>query len=181
MPKHVIILPYYCQEEVDRYLRIAERLHEFGPGNVECDFLLASSPRTETSQELIAAYSELGTAVPFSCPTQIFGYPEGPTAMFWDCMDFIAERYPDNEGFGLWLESDMAPTRSDWLERLSDEWFSFEQRPIMMGCFVPEVYKHRIFKKPKRILEPHINGGACYSMDFARHMPKEAREGVFDM
>ena len=51
----------------------------------------------------------------------------------------------------------------------------------MMGCYVPEVYKSRLFKKRKLLLEPHINGGACYSMDFVNHMPAEAREDVFDM
>ena len=51
----------------------------------------------------------------------------------------------------------------------------------MMGCYVPEVYKKRLFKAKKLLLEPHINGGACYAMDFARQMPREARTGVFDM
>jgi len=50
-----------------------------------------------------------------------------------------------------------------------------------MGCYVPEVYKYRYFKKPKLLLAPHINGGACYAMDFADQMPADAREGVFDM
>lgn len=179
--KHIIILPYFCQEEVDRYLKIAQRLKTFPVPVVDCDFLLASSPRTETNQALVAAFSELGTAIPFACPTQIFGYPEGPGAMFWDCMEFISNNYPDNDGFSLWLESDMAPIKPDWLDRLSDEWYSGSETPVMMGCFVPEVYKYRIFKKPKLILHPHINGGACYSMDFANQMPEEARQGVFDM
>ena len=71
--KHVVILPYFCQEEVERYLAIAERMKSFPTPNVSCDFLLASSPRTETSEELVAAFTELGTAVAFACPTQIFG------------------------------------------------------------------------------------------------------------
>jgi hypothetical protein len=51
----------------------------------------------------------------------------------------------------------------------------------MMGCYVPHVYKHRLFREPKLLLNPHINGGACYALDFARRMPAAAREGVFDM
>jgi archaeosine-15-forming tRNA-guanine transglycosylase len=179
--KHVIILPYFCQEEVDRYLQIAARLRTFPKPNVACDFLLASSPRTETSQSLVNAYSELGNTIPFACPTQIFGYPEGPGAMFWDCMEFIEQNYQSNDGFSLWLESDMAPIKSNWLDRLSDEWYSESQTPVMMGSYVPEVYKYRVFKKPKLILHPHINGGACYAMDFAAQMPEAARTGVFDM
>ncbi len=179
--KHIVILPYFCQEEVDRYLAIAERMKSFPTPNVSCDFLLASSPRTETSDELVAAFSELGTTISFACPTQIFGYPEGPGAMFWDCMEYISKNYEGNDGFSLWLESDMAPVKPDWLDRLSEEWYSGEEVPVMMGCFVPEVYKHRLLKKRKLILHPHINGGACYSMDFANQMPDEARQGVFDM
>ena len=179
--KHIIILPYFCQEEVDRYLKIADKLASFPRPSVEVDYLLAASPRTENNAELKAAYSKLGNAISFECPTQIFGYPEGPGAMFWDCMEYIAENYPNNDGFSLWLESDMAPVKADWIDRLSEQWYGFEQLPIMMGCYVPEVYKTRLFKARKLILEPHINGGACYSMDFARQMPDEARTGVFDM
>ena len=179
--KHIVILPYFCEAEVGRYLRIAQRLKSFPVPKVDCEFLLASSPRTKTSSSLLAAYSELGTATAFTCPTQIFGYPEGPSAMFWDCMEFISQRYPENDGFSLWLESDMAPVKPDWLDRLSDEWYSGSETPVMMGCYVPEVYKHRILKKSKLILNSHINGGACYAMDFAKQMPVEARLGVFDM
>lgn len=179
--QHIVILPYFCEEEVERYLKIADRLQSFPRPAVDCHFLLASSPRTETSRRLVDAYSALGKTIAFQCPTQIFGYPEGPGAMFWDCMAFIEENYRNNDGFSLWLESDMAPIKPDWLDRLSDEWYADTQTPVMMGCYVPEVYKKRIFKQPKLILHPHINGGACYAMDFATQMPAEARQGVFDM
>jgi hypothetical protein len=179
--RNVVILPYFCDEEVDRYLKIADKLSTFLPPRVQCEFLLAASPRTSTSQRLVDAFSALGKTNAFQCPTQIFGYPEGPTAMFWDCMDFLSENYSNSSGFGLWLESDMAPTQPDWLDRLSFEWESESEKPIMMGCFVPNVYRKRLFKRPRLILDHHINGGACYAMDFARHMPESAREGCFDM
>jgi hypothetical protein len=179
--RHIVILPYYCQEEVDRYLKIADKIANFQTPNVEVDYLLAASPRAQQSQPLFNAYQKIGNAISFQCPTQIFGYPEGPTAMFWDCMDYVAENYQGQNGFSLWLESDMAPTQSDWIDRLSEQWYSYDQSPIMMGCYVPEVYKTRLFKKRKLLLEPHINGGACYAMDFANHMPQAAREDVFDM
>jgi hypothetical protein len=50
-----------------------------------------------------------------------------------------------------------------------------------MGCHVPDIYKRRIFRRPKLILRAHVNGGACYAIDFARRLPPDAREGVFDM
>ena len=180
-PQHTVILPYFCREEVDRYLLIAERLAQFPAPKCEVTFLLASSPKTETDDELVAAYAKLGKTIAFACPTQIFGYPEGPGAMFWDCMEYLQANNDDGDGFSLWLESDMAPVKPDWIDRLSDEWYAGDETPIMMGCYVPEVYRHRILKRPKRILEAHINGGACYALDFASHMPPAAREGVFDM
>ena len=180
-PQHTIILPYFCREEVERYLTIAQRLAKFPTPKCDVTFLLASSPKTDTDQELVEAYSKLGKTIAFACPTQIFGYPEGPGAMFWDCMEYLQANNNGGDGFSLWLESDMAPVKPNWIDRLSDEWYAGDQTPVMMGCYVPEVYKHRIFKKPKRILEAHINGGACYALDFASHMPPAAREGVFDM
>ncbi len=179
--KHVVVLPHFCEEEVDRYIKIAQLLKSWPKPTVETDFLLAASPKREPSQRLVEAYQSLGNTIPFQCPTQIFGYPEGPTAMFWDCMEYVEQNYSQNDGFSLWLESDMCPTQPDWIDQLSNMWYSDSQLPLMMGCYVPEVYKYRIFKKPKLMLDPHINGGACYAMNFASRMPQEAREGVFDM
>jgi len=98
--KHIVILPYFCQEEVERYLKIAERIKSFPNPGVDCVFLLASSPRTETSEELVSTYSQIGETIPFACPTQIFGYPEGPGAMFWDCMEYISKNFEGN-GFRM--------------------------------------------------------------------------------
>ncbi len=179
--QHIVILPYYCQDEVKRYLKIAEFLKRQPAQETEYCFLLAASPVADTSGELMDAFAEVAPSYHFKCPTQVFGYPEGPTAMFWDCMDHIAEKFSACEGFGLWLESDMCPTSGQWIDRLSEEWFAATPAPIMMGCYVPKVYKHRLLRKKKLILDPHINGGACYSIGFANQMPIEAREGVFDM
>ena len=178
--KNVVILPYFSDEEVSRYLKIARRLATMPQPECGVHFLLANSLRIEPDERLIKAYSELGPCTSFTCPTPIFGYPEGPTAMYWDCMEYVADHFRDLSGFCLWLESDMAPVKDDWLDRLSQQWFTGE-RPLMMGCHVPDTYKKRIFRRPKLILHEHINGGACYAMDFARQLPPNARNGVFDM
>lgn len=180
-PSHVVILPYYCDEEVARYLKIAECLRRFGPQQTLFEFLLAASPKRQISSQLHAAFESLAPTTSFRCPTQIFGYPQGPTAMFWDCMDYIAEHLSRRPGFSLWLESDMAIVKPDWVDRLSNEWRSAASTPLMMGCFVPDVYRWRVFRGYKHILHAHINGGACYAKDFAARMPAEARQGVFDM
>ncbi len=176
---YVCILPYFCEEEVDRYLKTAQWMRDNCRLPLACEFLLAASPKTPTSDRLFAAFSTLGRTRHFRCPSQIFGYPQGPTAMFWDCMDYIANNF-SGRGFSLWFESDMAVTKADWLSRLATEWHEGGD-PIMMGCFVPETFKFRWLRQKKKVLDPHINGGACYSLDFGRKLPVEAREGVFDM
>ena len=101
--------------------------------------------------------------------------------MYWDAMNFVDQNFGEsNSGFCLWLESDMAPVKPDWLDRLSGEWYR-DDPPLMMGCHVPDTYKKRWFRKPKLILNAHVNGGACYATDFARRLPGKARRGVFDM
>lgn len=177
--KHTIIVPYFSEPEIDRYLRIANRLRQFGPQAVDYQFLLAASPKIEPSERLYQGFCDIAPCVHFQCPTRIFGYPQGPTAMFWDCMDEIANHHDLQGGFSLWLESDMVPVKRDWITRLSAEW-SQAERPLIMGCYVPDVDKHRFFRRKRLWISEHINGGACYSNHFAHEMPLDAREGVFD-
>ncbi len=177
---HVVILPYYSQAEINRFLRIVYRIKEFGKPKCRAYFLLAASPRIAPCPKLEAACAEILPTKSVQCPTQVFGYPEGPTAMFWDAMDFVRREFNDDGGFSLWLESDMAPVKPDWLDRLHQQWRSVPP-PLLMGCYVPHVFKSRLFRRKKLLLSDHVNGGACYAKHFARLMPPEARDGVFDM
>lgn len=179
-PRHVVILPYYCDSEVRRFTSIADWLVRESAARPDCTFVLASSPRTPPSEALFRAWSRIGPVEHFRCPTPVFGYPQGPTAMFWDAMDHVAANFR-GDGFALWLESDMVVVRPDWLELLTADWDRGPRRPLLMGCYVPRVYKFRWLRRRKPLLEPHINGGACYALDFARRMPPAAREGTFDM
>ena len=178
---HVVILPYYSQQEIDRYLQIVHRIADFQGTSCKYAFLLAASPRIYPSSQLKHACEKVAPTISFQCPTQVFGYPDGPTAMFWDCMQFIRKKFDDDGGFALWLESDMAPVKPDWLDRLDAEWNQQGTPPLLMGCYVPRVYKHRLLKRKKLLLDDHVNGGACYAKQFARLMPPEARDGVFDV
>lgn len=177
---HVVILPYFCDEEVDRFVRIVRRMGEFPESRCQWQFLLAASPRIKPSQRLIRTCQRIAPTTSFRCPSQVFGYPQGPTAMFWDCMDYLHEHFPGDGGFNLWLESDMAPVKADWIDRLDAEWQTHTD-PWLMGCYVPKVYKSRLFRRRKLLLDDHVNGGACYARHFARLMPASAREGVFDV
>lgn len=177
-----IILPYYCQEEVDRYLRIADHLMELGPQETPFQFLLAASPKIRPNRELEKRFSRIAPTISFSCPTKIFGYPEGPTAMFWDCMDYMDQNSSEtDEGFGLWLESDMIPVKSNWLDLIVEDWMAGETRPWLMGALIPDVFKHRFLKRSRQWIAEHVNGGACYGRHFGAKLPKEARDEVFDV
>ncbi|MEC9093457.1 MAG: hypothetical protein VX438_12165 [Planctomycetota bacterium] len=180
--KYTIILPYYCQDEIDRYMRIGDHLMELGVQKNEFEFLLAASPKIRPSREFEKRFSRIAPTISFSCPTKVFGYPEGPTAMFWDCMEFLSvNSNDDDQGFGLWLESDMIPIKPNWLDLIVEDWHSGEVTPLLMGCLIPDVYKHRILKRPRKWIAEHVNGGACYGRHFAKEIPKEARNDVFDV
>lgn len=180
--KYTIILPYYCQEEVDRYLRIGDHLMDLGPQKNDFEFLLAASPKIRPNRDFEKRFSRIAPTISFSCPTKIFGYPEGPTAMFWDCMDFLSTNSSEeDQGFGLWLESDMIPVKPNWLDAIVEDWHSGDVTPLLMGCLIPDVFKHRLLKKPRKWIAEHINGGACYGRHFGKKLPAEARNDVFDI
>lgn len=178
--KHIIIVPYFSEQEIDRYLRIAERMASFPKQKTKFEFLLAASPRIEPSDRLFQGFNPIAPAVHFQCPTKIFGYPQGPTAMFWDALDQCNATNNRDGGFALWMESDMIPVKPNWLDRLDTEWNNQTFAPLIMGRYVPDVQKHRFFRKKRLWIKEHINGGACYAKDFVKHVPLEARGGVFD-
>lgn len=180
MPRHVVILPYYCDDEVGRYLKIADWISENCRLPLDCTFLLAASPRTTPSDRMLEAWTRIGPCQHLHCPTQTFGYPEGPTAMFWDSIDEVARSF-SGDGFALWMESDMVPARSDWLAVLTAEWDREPERPLLMGCYIPAVYRNRWPRPRKMVIAAHVNGGACYALDFARRIPPGARTGIFDL
>jgi hypothetical protein len=176
----IIILPYFSEEEVARYLRLADHIASLGRQSTPHRYLLAASPRIEPNARLAAAFGRLAPTDHLRCPTQIFGYPQGPTAMFWDAMEHVDRRWGHEPGFSLWMESDMVPVKPDWLDRLKREWCR-PPAPLVMGCLIPPVYKRRLLRRKKLLLDQHVNGGACYAKDFARRMSAASRDVVFDM
>ena len=185
---HTIILPYFCDAEIERYELILEHIYRLGQQQVDYEFLLAASPKISPSERLMAAASRVAPSRHFACPSQVFGYPEGPSAMFWDCMCHLAEGR-GRTGFALWMESDMCPIKPDWLDQLDRDWEACGDI-FVMGCVVPQVNRHqrtpvvgRFSNKfqHKRWVTQHVNGGACYRCDLVRHMPSDFRDGLFDV
>jgi hypothetical protein len=176
--KHLIVIPYYCADEVRRYLWIADLLKQFtqAPGeSIETEFLLAPAPSIDPSPTLFDVFSKISTVNIYKCKTEAVGYPQRATAMFWEIMEHIACAYPHDGGFVLWLESDMIPVRENWLNKLTAEWTS-SSNLILMGSLMPEFRTREGYIVPE-----HINGGACYSKDFARYVPLEGRLAYFDL
>jgi hypothetical protein len=167
---------------VNRYLRIAKFLRNISQNKASYEFLLVSSFQTKPNEELLAAFSELAPTSTYACRNQVAGYPEGATAMFWETMDYIAAQTRPDNGFSLWLESDMIPVKHDWLDRLSQLWNAGRQELLVMGLLVPNLYRRKFLRKPRLLLGEHINGGACYSKQFSRLISRHARQGrVFDV
>jgi hypothetical protein len=176
--KHIVAIPYYCQEEVRRYLLIADLLRSYTretSKTVEFEFLISPAWSVNPDDALFDAFSKVSTVDLYNCKTKAVGYPRRATAMFWEIMEHIAHSYPKDGGFVLWLESDMIPVRANWMSQLTSEWTS-SPNLILMGPLIPE------FRTRKGYLVPeHINGGSCYSKDLAKHVPLDGRRSYFDV
>ena len=179
---HTICLPYHFDHEVDLMIQIVEHIARLGQPNTTFRFLLACSPEREVSQPLELAASKVAPTASIHCPTLRPGYPDGASAMFWDCLDWTAENADD--GFMLWLESDMVPVDSNWLDRLDHHWRRVGDVTVM-GCVVPtiEVPRGRRLNGRRKWtrIESHVNGGACYHANAANRLRTVRRDGAFDI
>jgi len=168
---NIIILPYYSQEEVLRFSRLARIIKHFGGLEGRFEFLLSARYDFPESSELYERYASIAPTKSFRCSLEGKGIVtpengtlyEGPSAMFWDTMRFIEKNYEQDGGFALWMEADMVPLRKDWLKAISAEWLPGF---LTMGFFVDTT-------KGMCSCASHINGGACYAKDFAKKVPQE--------
>lgn len=173
--KHIVIIPYYCDEEVRRYRMIANFLKEMTETNIPFEFLLCSGPSVRPSDALSDLFSKIAPTRSYACRTQVTGYPERPTAMFWEIMGHVNNTCEQDGGFALWLESDMLPIKKKWIDRLQREWLRMKET-LLMGLYISQ------WKMPNRsIVRAHINGGACYAKNIIRFVPPEGRKPCFDI
>lgn len=167
LPKTIIVLPYYCQEEVALFGKLVNILSQWGGLGGRVEFLLSARYDCPKSQELYELCAKVAPTKSIQCSMEGKGIVkpdagssiEGPSGMFWDTMRFVDKNYPLDGGFVFWMEADMVPLREDWLKALNAEW---SPELMVMGflCYSPI----------GRWL-PHINGGACYAKDFFRKVP----------
>jgi len=163
--KHIVAIPYYCREEIRRYFWIAEFLSQFAKSNSQYEFLLVSGPFINPSADLYEAFARLAPTSSMQCTSRQNSNHDGPGNMFWDTMEHISSHFPHDGGFVLWLESDMIPVKSDWIQKLEAEWLN-EPKVNLMGHYIPA-----FTMKNGTVVPDHINGGACYSKDFVDVVP----------
>lgn len=172
---HLIIIPYFQEEEVGIFLKISDFLFSLSQSRTPFRFLLANRDSISASLELQQRFSRIAPVDVFTSHVRAQGYPEGIDAFFWDVMDHVAKMAQIDGGFALWLEPDMIPVGPGWLDRLHAEW---EESPdiLVMGQFFPGVY----LRRENHLTYPHINGGACYAKDLSRQIPRQYRRRYFD-
>ena len=163
---HLIILPYYCEKEIENFCKIADIWKQLTKTKLEYEFILAAQFDFKPSQKLENVFSKIAPIHHLRCEIKGKGlrHPkkgysmDGPTAMFWNSMEYITLNFEDDGDFSLWLEHDMIPLVPDWLDQLDEEWKEGEQ--IVMGRYM-------------NMNRPHINGGACYSKSLADILYKQ--------
>ena len=171
---HLVILPYYCEEEVRRYEEIAAYLFNLHGAQPQIEFLLSSLSSMKSQPQLEGIFERIAPVKTFRVQTEIESYPQRPTVMFWETMEFVQRHYEADGGFVLWLESDMLPVRAGWVRSLEGEWQS-RAGLLLMGRHVPCLN----FRGASYV--EHINGGACYAKHFAEIVSPENRGAPFDL
>lgn len=179
--KYIIIIPYYCQREIDAFLDLASIWPKLTNTNLKYEFLLSCRWDSEMSNVLEQKFSSIVPTTHIRCVTKGVGIRkssqgstvEGPTAMFWDTLEYINEHYSNDGGFVFWLEWDMVPVVPSWLDQLAAEWH--KKGYVIMGRFIDRKWIKRNI--PKRVkldnLPRHINGGACYCKDFCTKVTRD--------
>lgn len=159
MQQHIVVLHYYSEQEVERYLKIAQFLEKFSRCNAQYQFLLVSASCREPSERMLEAFSRIAQPRTLRCERTAHGHMDGANSGFFEALDYVNKHYEHDGGFVLWLESDMLPIKPNWIDLLEKEWHSLASA-LVMGLYLPRFSLR---------LPPHFNGGACYPKDlFAR-------------
>lgn len=153
---HTIVLPFWCDNEVDRFARIAACWPELTQSDVKHDFLLIA--RVDYTARPVALIQTLERHAPVEyirCEGPLVyrnaGHYHFPrTSPMWvHAIERMRARYSTDDEFFLWFEADMMFTDPHWLDRLDAEWL--EHKPLALGPKVETPHAR-----------PHLNGGSCY-------------------
>ena len=170
--RHIIVFPYYCQEEVESFLELLDLDPLWTDNATQYQFLLVSRYDFSLSEELESRCSSLAPTRSFQSVSPgrgrvrraLFSPSVGSSAMFWDTMRHINSHYRKDGGFTLWFEADMVPLCTDWLDRLHAEWLQDEY--VILGKLVDRQWVAQHNRSWLSRYVEHINGSACYCKDF---------------
>ena len=177
--KHIIVIPYYSRREIKVFLETAKTWKKLTKTNLNYEFLLSVRYDTKPDKTLEKEFSKIAHTRSIQCQTRGKGIRapakgfniEGPTAMFWDTMEYVNNNYPKDGGFVLWFEYDMVPLIPSWLDKLDEKWRTGNY--VMMGKLIDRNWVRKYFPKCLPGMVEHINGGACYKKDFCEKVFKK--------
>lgn len=159
--KHILVLPYWCDKEVQNFLQILSRWDALCRTDVSYSFMVAKRHDVPESRELVEACRERAPTRVVSCDMYKWtGWPGGANGMFRHVMEALAVE-EDDGGFVFWFEHDVVPIYADWLSWLDRVW---NPELSMAGQYMsaPWINLHQAPMKP------NINGTAMYSKSIGK-------------
>lgn len=174
---HQILFPYFCEEEVERFRRIAQLIRKYPKPKAKFSFLMVAAKEAGKADNLAVELKSIASVEFFQSSVGGNAYPYGPRDMFWEVMEYVDSVSQEDKGFALWMESDMVPINPNWLDRMDVTW-RHAKNPIVIGMYVTNFPEH-LGGKP---IPHHLNGGACYAKDLIKFIPKSVQEEIpFDL
>lgn len=158
--EHIIVLPYWCEKEVNNFLQILNRWELFCQTKETYRFLIARRFDAQENADLINACKKHAPAESISCDRYPWvGWPAGANGMFKHVMETINEK-PNDGGFVYWFEHDVIPIYIDWMDWLAKMW---KPELSVLGQYMspPWINLHQM------PMNPNVNGTACYNKRLA--------------
>jgi hypothetical protein len=180
--KNIIVLPYWCQAELDRYEQIAKNWSRLtqNVSDIEVCFLLLARWDAPDGTYLLKTFGYHGETKLHRCRKPKFESRGRPTRhrvvkhMFVQAFSCVETLYTDFKGFVFWMEHDVMFTDVNWLNLLNTNWFSFRDkndRIVLMGHYVNKDNMPHILDTNSNLKIPeHINGVACYSPSILKYI-----------
>jgi hypothetical protein len=163
---HLIVFPYWCKTELDRYAQFARHWNTLTKTTLKYEFLFVSrwdidlnipSEITELSKYGRVSLHKLTEPDYDKFNTKTMPR-KGILAkyMFVQIFEHINKNYENDGGFVFWAESDIMFARPDWLTRLDKIWR--RKKCVLMGHKVTSDTMGVELEFPE-----HFNGVACYA------------------
>lgn len=159
--KHIIALPYWCENEIKNFLQVLRRWDLFCVTDVPYSFLIVKRFDAPPHDELLETCSALAPTDVISCDKYPWtGWPAGCNGMFKQTMEHVLEHETKDGGFLFWFEHDVIPIYSTWLTWLHKTW---QPDLAFMGQYIspPWINLHRA------PMPPSITGTALFGKNLA--------------